>query len=129
MKGTFTFTDGASNQTNFTKTSNSEAKGSRFPFAQDFFRKVKQLFIQEEIIESIVETAFLEESVNHSPSQLISNRNTTVEEAIPDVVIKRKSHSSQLNYQLNIQQMNLFTYLKRAMISSEQPLHGQFLGL
>jgi large repetitive protein len=127
MKGTFTFTDGASNQTNLTKTSNSEAKGSIFPFAQDLFRKVKQLFVQKEIIEPIVETVFIEQSVNHNLPQTISNRNVVIEEAIPDVVIKRESHSSQLNYQLNIQQMNLFTYLKRAITSSEESLSGQFL--
>ncbi|MEY4540854.1 MAG: hypothetical protein RLZZ306_2611, partial [Bacteroidota bacterium] len=127
MKGTFTFTDGASNQTNLTKTSNSEAKGSLFPFAQDFFRKVKQLFVQEEIIEQIVETVFIEQSINDVQTQIVASKNAIVEAAIPDVVIKRESHSSQLNYQLNIQQMNLFTYLRRAITSSEQSLSGQFL--
>ena len=53
MKGTFTFTDGASNQTNLTKSSELEAKESRFLFAKNLFRKVKQLFVQEEISETI----------------------------------------------------------------------------
>jgi len=127
MKGTFTFTDGASNQTNLTKISNSESKGSIFPFTRELFRKVKQLFMQQKIVEPIVETIFIEKSINIVQCQSIVIRNTTVEAAISDVVIKRESHSSHINYQLNIQQMNLFTYLKRAITSSEQSLHGQFL--
>ena len=127
MKGTFTFTDGASNQTNLIKKSNSEAKGSIFPFAKDLFKKAKQLFVQEEVIEPTVETVFIEDSINQIATQITDNRNVVIEEVIPAVAIQRQSHSSQLNYQLNIQQMNLFTYLKRAMISSEQSLHGQFL--
>ena len=127
MKRTFTFTDGASNQTNLTKTSNSEAKGNRFPFAQDLFKKVKHLFVQEEIIELIVETVLNEESVNDVQTPIIANKNAIIEAVIPDAVIKKESHFSQLNYQLNIQQMNLFTYLKRAITCSEQSLHGQFL--
>ena len=127
MKGTFTFTDGASNQTNLTKTANSEAEGSIFPFAKDLFRKVKQLFVQDEIIEPMANILFIEESVSNNISHTIFGRNVEIEEAIPDVVIQRQSHSSQLNYQLNIQQMNLFTYLRRAITSSGQSLNGQFL--
>ena len=127
MKGTFTFIDGASNQTNLTKTSNLEAKGDMFPFVQDLFRKVKYLFVEEEIIEPIVEIVFIEESVNDVQTPIIANKNAIIEAVIPDVVIKKESHFSQLNYQLNIQQMNLFTYLKRAITSNEQSLHGQFL--
>jgi len=73
MKGTFTFTEGASNQTNLTKTSNSEAKGNGFPSAQDLFKKVKHLFVKEEIIEPIVETVFIEKSVNDVQTPIIAN--------------------------------------------------------
>jgi uncharacterized repeat protein (TIGR01451 family)/gliding motility-associated-like protein len=127
MKGTFTFTDGASNQTNLTNTSNSEAKGNKFLFAKDFFKKVKQLFVQEEIIEPMINTVFIEESINDVQSPTMASQNAIVEAAIPVVSIKNESHSSHINYQLNIQQMNLFTYLKRAITGSEQSLNGQFL--
>jgi large repetitive protein len=125
MKGTFTFTDGASNQTNLTKSSELEAKESTFLFAKNLFRKVKQLFVQEEISETMVESVFIDESIN-TPHTIVK-RNAIVEAAIPVVVVKEQSHSSHINYQLNIQQMNLFTYLRRAITSSEESLKGQFL--
>jgi Domain of unknown function DUF11 len=125
MKGTFTFTDGASNQTNLTKTSELEAKENTFLFAKNLFRKVKQLFVQEEISETIVESVCIDESIDTPPT--IVERNAIVEAAIPVVVDKEQSHSSHINYQLNIQQMNLFTYLRRAITSSEESLKGQFL--
>ncbi len=126
MKGTFTFTDGASNQTNLTKTSKSGVKEHSFLFAKDLFKKVKQLFVQREIVEPMVEPVFIEESIKSNQSLAIA-QNAVVETAIPVVVMKRKTHSSHINYQLNIQQMNLFTYLKRAITSSEESLSGQFL--
>ncbi len=125
MKGTFTFTDGASNQTNLTKSSELEAKESTFLFAKNLFRKVKQLFVQEEISETIVESVCIDESID-TPYTIVE-RNAIVEAAIPVVVAEKQSHSSHINYQLNIQQMNLFTYLRRAITSSEESLSGQFL--
>ena len=127
MKGTFTFTDGASYQTNFTKIPNLQVKGINFPSAKVLFRKVRQLFVQEEIIESTVELKFIEESVNDVQPHVIVNKNAIIEVAIPDIVIGKESHSSKLNYQLNIQQMNLFTYLKRAITNGKQSFNGQFL--
>lgn len=127
MKGTFTFTDGASNQTNPTKTSDSEAKENTFPFAKDLFRRIKQLFFQEKIVKPNLEAVFIEDSINVVSTHIIVDRNTAIEEVIPDIVIQRHSYSSQLNYQLNIQQMNLFTYLRRAITNFEQSLNGQFL--
>lgn len=127
MKGTFTSTHGASNQTNFTNTSNSEAKGNNFLFAKDLFRKVKQLFVQGEIIEPLINTVFIEKPIQDVQMQTMVYENDPVEAAIPVVSTKNESHSSHINYQLNIQQMNLFTYLKRAITGSEQSLGGQFL--
>jgi uncharacterized repeat protein (TIGR01451 family) len=127
MKGTFTFTDGASNQTNPTKISNSKAKGSVFPFAQYPFGRFKQLFIQEKVIESVVENAFVDSSINTISTQNIANRNTLTGEGIPDVANQTYLNPSQLNYQLNIQQMNLFTYQRRATATCGQSLNGQFL--
>ena len=127
MEGTSTFTDGACNQKNLTKISNSEARRDTTSFAQDLFNKVKQLFVQQGIIEPEVDVILTEESGNHKLSQTVSNRNVAIEEVISDVVIQKYLYSSQLNYQLNIQKMNLFTYLKRAINSSEQSFSGQFL--
>ncbi|PWK18768.1 putative repeat protein (TIGR01451 family)/gliding motility-associated-like protein [Arcicella aurantiaca] len=123
MEGTSTFTDGASNQTNLTISLQSLPKKSAFLVAKDLFRKVKKLFVQEEISEPVVETVFIEESINTIQPQ----PNAVVESAIPAVVVKKKSQFSHTNYQLNIQQMNLFTYLRRAITSSEESLSGQFL--
>ncbi|MEA5460979.1 SdrD B-like domain-containing protein [Arcicella sp. LKC2W] len=123
MEGTSTFTDGASNQTNLTISLQPLAKKSAFLVAKDLFRKVKKLFIQEEISESLVETVFMNEPINTIQPQ----PNAVVESAIPAVVVKQKSQFSHTNYQLNIQQMNLFTYLRRAITSSEESLSGQFL--
>jgi large repetitive protein len=125
MKGTSTFTDGASNQTNLTSLSQSDAKGGVIHFAKDLFRKVKTLFVQEDISETIVNTAFIEESVEIQPAQIVPNE--AIEAAIPSFAINKNNQFSSINYQLNIQQMNLFTYLRRAITSSEESLSGQFL--
>jgi large repetitive protein len=125
MKGTSTFTDGASNQTNLTSLSQSDAKGGVIHFAKDLFRKVKTLFVQEEIAETVVNTAFTDEAVEIQPAQVVSNE--AIEAAIPSFAVNRNNQSSSINYQLNIQQMNLFTYLRRAITSSEESLSGQFL--
>ena len=63
MKGTSTFTDGASNQMNLTSLSQSNAKEGVVHFAKDFFRKVKTLFVQENISDTVVNTAFKDESI------------------------------------------------------------------
>lgn len=123
MEGTSTFTDGASNQTNLTISLQPLVKKSAFLVAKDLFRKVKKLFVQEEISEPIVETVFMNEPINTIQPQ----PNAVVESAIPAVVVNQKSQFSHTNYQLNIQQMNLFTYLRRAITSSEESLSGQFL--
>ena len=112
MKGTFTFTDGASNQTNLTIMPKSAAKENRFLFAKDLLKKFKQLFVQREIIEPMVNTIFIEKPINNVQTQTIISQNNAIEATIPVIVINKKSHASQLNYQLNIQQMNLFTYLR-----------------
>lgn len=127
MKGTFTFTDGASNQKKLNENSGSESKGGVFHIVKDLFKKVKHLFVHEEIIEPIEEVMFIEESMNYEPTQAICNQNAVTEKVIPDVVIIKESHSSQLNYQLNKQQMNLFTYLRRAITYNEQSFKGKFL--
>nr|MCU0470784.1 carboxypeptidase regulatory-like domain-containing protein [Arcicella sp.] len=128
MEGTSTFTDGASNQTNLTISSQSAAKGNAFRFAKDLFRKVKQLFVQENTPEPVVDAVFIEENtINIEPAQTVLMAQEVIEKAIPSVVIKKESQFSHINYQLNIQQMNLFTYLRRAITSSEESLNGQFL--
>ena len=58
---------------------------------------------------------------------LIKAKHAEVEEVFLVFVIKRKSHTLHLNYQINNQQMNLFTYLRRAITSSEEALCGRFL--
>ena len=132
MKGTFTFTDGASNQTNFIKISTLKAKGNTSLFAKDRFKKVKQLsvqseIVQNEIIEPLINTVFIEESISNVQTHVKASRNATVEAATSVVRSKDESNSSHTYYQLNIQQMNLFTYLRRAITGSEQSLNGQFL--
>jgi uncharacterized repeat protein (TIGR01451 family)/gliding motility-associated-like protein len=126
MEGTSTFTDGASNQTNLTISSEPVVKRAVFLFAKGLLKKVKKLFIQEENLEFIVDSAFIDSSVDIE-HQLNTTVNTVVEAAIPVVVVKEKSQISHIHYQLNIQQMNLFTYLRRAITSSEESLSGQFL--
>ncbi len=123
MEETSTFTDCTGNQTNHTISSQSSAKKNVFLLAKDLFRKVKQLFVQEESTEPVVESVFIEKSTDIE--QLQTNR--VVEIAIPTVVVKQKTQFSHINYQLNIQQMNLFTYLRRAIASSDESLSGQFL--
>ncbi|MDZ7899671.1 MAG: SdrD B-like domain-containing protein [Arcicella sp.] len=125
MKGTSTFTDGASNQTNLTSLSQSDAKRGVIHFAKDLFRKVKTLFVQKDISETVVDTAFNDESVEIQPAKIVSNK--AIELAIPSFVVSNNNQFSSINYQLNIQQMNLFTYLRRAITSSEESLSGQFL--
>ena len=125
MKGTSTFTDGASNQMNLTSLSQSNAKEGVFHFAKDFFRKVKTLFVQENISDTVVNTAFKDESIEIQATENISNEAIQVKTS--SVTIQKNNQFSHINYQLNIQQMNFFTYLRRAIKSSEESLSGQFL--
>ncbi len=125
MKGTSTFTDGASNQTNLTSLSQSDAKGGVIHFAKDLFKKVKTLFVQEDILETVVNTAFNDESLEIQPVEIVSYE--AIQVTIPSFVVANNNQFSHINYQLNIQQMNLFTYLRRAITSSEESLSGQFL--
>ena len=127
MKGTSTFADGASNQRNFTKISKPNVKEHKLLFAKDLFKKLKQLFVQEEVVDQIAEPVFIEELINKNQLQTIANDEVVVETTISGRVINKESHSSHINYQLNIQQMNLFTYLRRAITSSEESLSGRFL--
>jgi large repetitive protein len=128
MKGTSTFTDGASNQTNLTSLSQSDAKGGAIHFAKDLFRKVKTLFFQEGVSERVDNIMSIEQSVDIiQPQNINFGRNKIIETTGPAFGINRESQISHTNYQLNIQQMNLFTYLRRAVTSSEESLSGQFL--
>ena len=52
---------------------------------------------------------------------------SVVEVVILGAMINKESYSSHTNHQLNIQQMNFFTYLRRAITSSEESLSEQFL--
>lgn len=125
MKGTSTFTDGASNQTNLISLSQSNAKGGVIHFVKDLFNKVMTLFVQEDISETIVNTTLNDDSVKIKPVEIISNEAN--EAIIPSLAGTKNNQFSHINYQLNIQQMNLFTYLRRAITSSEESLSGQFL--
>ena len=125
MKGNSTFTDGAGNQTNLILLSQSNAKAGVIHFAKDLFRKVKTLFVQEDISETIVNTAFNNELGEIQPAKTVSKE--TIQMAISSVTVQKNKQLLHTNYQLNIQQMNLFTYLRRAITSSEESLSGQFL--
>ena len=127
MKETSTFADGASNQRNFTKISKPNVKEHKLLFAKDLFKKLKQLFVQAEVVDQIVEPVFIEKSIDNNQLQIIANDNAVVEATISGGVINKESRSVHINYQLNIQQMNFFTYLRRAIMSSEELLNGQFL--
>ena len=127
MKVTSTLADGASNQRNCTKISKSDLKERKVLFAKDLFKKLKQLFVQVEVVDQIAEPVFIEKSVDNNQLQIIANDNAVVEATILGGVINRESCSAYINYQLNIQQMNFFTYLRRAIMSSEESLNGKFL--
>ena len=127
MKGTSTFTDGASNQKNLTLLPQSNAEGGVNHFAKDLFKKAKTLFVQKEIsaTTTVVNTAFLIKPVEIQPIEIVPFEAIQVE--VPSYLIQKTHQLSHFNYQLNIQQMNLFTYLRRAITSSEESLSGQFL--
>ena len=104
-------------------------KEYKFLFIKDLFNKLKQLFSHRENIKSIVELLITEESMNDSHLHPIKEKYAVVETYISVGVIREKSHILHTNYQINNQQMNLFTYLRRAITSSEEALCGRFLGL
>ncbi len=104
-------------------------KEYKFLFIKDLLNKLKQLFSHRENIKSIVEILITEESMNDSHLHPIKEKYAVVETYISVGVIREKSHILHTNYQINNQQMNLFTYLRRAITSSEEALCGRFLGL
>lgn len=125
MKGTSTFTNGANNQMDLISLSKSNAKEGIIPFAKDLFRKVKKIFIPRGISETIVNTAFIDNSVIYQSADIVSDE--AIQVKIPYFLGTKNNQFAHINYQLNIQQMNLFTHLKRAIISSQESLSGQFL--
>ena len=123
MKGTFTFTDGASNQTNLTEISNSKAKGMVEPSFKNFIGEPRKSLIQKEIVKRIL----VDSSIKVNITRIFMDNSILTEEKITE----NKNHDylrfSQLNNHLNKQQMNLFTYLRRAITALKQSLNWQFL--
>ena len=95
MKGNSTFIDGAGNQTNLILLSQSNAKGGVIHFAKDLFRKVKTLFVQEDISEIKSDIAGVKSKVDEGFTSLREgdDENRRLIELLLEKIFRLKSHN------------------------------------